>query len=215
MDERADVTRRKVKEARVYDTPTIPLQGEPLSRLIADYGLSKGQMMAHGWRLSEDGNWLVMPVRDPYGLDRGLITRTVYETPKRVYTYKQTSLPFLDYWLHDSNAPVVVVEDTLSACRLSGLGYSSIALLGTGISREDAREIASVTKGLDRILSLDRDAFDKAMKLRDRHAHVCRFHRVLCLDEDIKNMEDDNDIRGLIDGRYTTSSGHLQGQKSL
>jgi hypothetical protein len=154
----------------------------------------------HGWGVNPEQHCLVMPIRCPYGGVRGHITRTLTE-PKRCFTYKATAQPWLDWW--DSRdrrspceAPVVVVEDTISACRLAGLGYQSVALLGTSISNPQAREIAQVANGRPVYLALDRDAFTKALHLAKRHAHIVKFLPV-CLTEDIKNMKDDDDIHRL------------------
>ena len=188
---------KKIKEANVYRKPTVPVQGDGRASLILDYGLNPATWTAHGWRMSEDGGELVLPILDQYCRERGHITRTL-TTPKRVYTYKATCQPFLDWWFADHNtAPVVVVEDCLSACRLRGLGYNAVALLGTNLSQADAREIQEVSKLRDIYLALDRDAFGKAIKLRARHKHILDLAGVICLDEDIKNIPSDDTIRGL------------------
>jgi len=141
-DPNADFSQRKVKQAKPYREPTHALDKRAREFLEANYGIRRDWCYQR-LRLNEDLDTLVISVRDPYGRTRGHITRTLYEKEKRVYTYKETDRPFLDYWIEDLNsAPVVVVEDVLSACRLSGLGYNAVALLGTGLSREDAKEIA-------------------------------------------------------------------------
>ena len=201
VDKNAVYDMKKVKQGRVYRDPTLPLDDTAVSSLIVDYGLDPAHFTRHGWRMTEDARTLVIPVWDAWGRERGHITRSLYETPKRVYTYKATAQPFLDWWFNPTNsAPVVVVEDVLSACRLYQLGYNAVALLGTGMSRDDAQEIEQVRGGRRLVLALDRDAFDKAIKLKDRHAHILSIDTVLCLEEDIKNTADDHDIERLIDG---------------
>jgi hypothetical protein len=195
---------KKMKVASVYRNPTIPLQGEAVTLLEDSFGLLMDAANAHGWRLNEHGTELVLSIRDPYGREIGHITRTLSK-PKRVYTYKATSQPFLDYWLVDPVSPVVVVEDALSACRLAGLGYNAVALLGTSMSTRDAKQIAEAAEDRSIFLALDRDAFDKSLKIARRHAHVISFAKILCLEVDIKNMLHDNDIRNLIDGRNDTT----------
>jgi len=218
MDNRARVETKKLKVGRVYRNPTIPLQGNYVSILRDRYQLRRASADGHGWRISEHGEELVMPVLDRYGRERGHVTRT-FETPKRCYTYKATVQPWLDWWFDDLNsAPVVVVEDCLSACRLHGLGYNACTLLGTSMSTEQAREIADTAGDRAVHLALDRDAFDKAMKLRDRHAHVLRIDTVACLTVDIKNIEHDDDILKLFgdtDGRDTTLRSSVQGPEGL
>jgi hypothetical protein len=146
--------------------------------------------------------------RDPvYGLagdmlfrqERGHVTRT-FTTPKRCMTYKATAAPFLDWWRHDyagDPRPLVIVEDTLSAARAYGAGFDAVALLGTNISVDDAKEISVYTRDKrNTYLALDRDAFLKALKLASRHAHIIPMKPV-CLDKDIKNMDTDKDIQNL------------------
>lgn len=198
-DGAAEVTRKKIKQGRLYRDPTVPVDESARDMLASAYGL-------HGyesrWRLSEDGQTLVMSIRDPCGMERGHQTRTLYLDEKRCFTFKATAQPFLDWWIdRENSAPVVVVEDALSACRLSGLGYNAVALLGTGMSNEDAREIRQTAGDRRIVIALDRDAFDKAIKLAQRHRYILGPTDVICLQEDIKNMQDDDDIRELIDGR--------------
>ena len=212
-DGTAEVTRKKLKQGRLYRDPTIPIDEDARDLLASAYGL-------HGygdrWRLSTDGQTLVLSIRDAYGLERGHQTRTLYLDEKRCFTFKATAQPFLDWWVDRfSQTPVVVVEDALSACRLSQLGYGSVALLGTGMSNEDAREIKQIAGERPIVLALDRDAFDKAVKLAGRHRPVLGNTRVLCLTEDIKNIDHDDDIRELIDGRKTTARSVSSPEESL
>lgn len=214
-DGTAEVTRKKVRPASVYREPVLPVDARGRATLMVDYGLNRA-VYADRWRMTEDGEVLVMSIRSPYYEERGHQTRTLYRDEKRCFTYKATAQPFLDWWFKPTNsAPVVVVEDALSACRLSQLGYNAVALLGTGMSNEDAREIVATAAGREIIIALDRDAFDKAVKLAGRHKHILGPTRVLCLTQDIKNMADDHDIRELIDGRESTDRGDSAQQESL
>ena len=190
---------RKIKEANVYRDPTMPVQGLTLRLLRQAYGLVDAVWGHHGWRMAKGRETLVMPVRDAYGRDRGHITRTM-DTDKRCYTFKATSQPWLDWWLVNDHAPVVVVEDTLSACRLAGCGLNACALLGTSITTAQAREIAEVAATRHVYLALDNDAFVKSLNLTARHSHILRMDPT-CLTVDIKNMDSDDDIRELFSGR--------------
>jgi len=195
-DPTATVSGRKMKKVTVYRDPIEPLGNHLQARLLG-YDLHPSEVYEHGWGASPDGKTLIMPIRCPYGGVRGHITRT-FDKPKRCFTYKATAQPWLDWWNCDSvHEATIVVEDTLSACRLAGLGYRAVALLGTSISNPQAKEIATIARieGLVRpvYLALDRDAFAKSLHLAKRHAHIVRFLPV-CLTEDIKNMKDDDDI---------------------
>ncbi len=166
--------------------------------MVIDYGLDPRKLDERGWRMNEAGDTLVIPVRDRNGLELGHITRTVMLPEKRVYTFKATARPWLDVWTNASSPVCVVVEDCLSAARLHGLGYAAVSLMGTSLSHEQAKEIARLDQPA--VMALDRDAFDKSLKLVNRHRHVIEFDRVLCLDADIKNMPDDDGIRRLLTG---------------
>lgn len=193
-DERIRYQGKKMREARPYREPTIPLQGEPLAILKRDYGLSQTLLEAHGWRLTENGEALVMPIRDRYGGELGHVTRTLSKQ-KRVMTYKATAKPFLDVWFTSPDSPWVVVEDCLSAARLMGCGINAVALLGTNISAADAKELNKITGG-NCYLALDNDAWDKALKWSQRHAHILTM-RPVPLTLDIKDFPDDKIIKDL------------------
>jgi len=195
----AVLQRKSVKPPSVYRNPTIPIQGDIQGKLVNDYGLSLEQAREHGWRLSEHGTELVMPVRDSYGNVRGHVTRT-FGKPKRCFTYKETAQPWLDFWGGCEGAATVIVEDCISACRLASVGLNAVALLGTSMTVDQAKEIAEVGKGADIWLALDNDAFEKSLHMAQRHAHVIQMKPVY-LTRDIKNMEHDEDIKDLFNGR--------------
>lgn len=192
----AKIVSTRIKPPKIYREPTTTIGPIKASELRAAYGVLPGPFRAHGWRIGPRGE-LVMPVRGPFKTLRGHVTRT-FSTPKRCYTYKATCRPWLDWWLYDGpDATTVLVEDCLSACRLSGLNYNAIALLGTNLNVEQLKEITEHC-GKRLILALDRDAFEKAIKLAKRHAHLAELLPV-CLTEDIKNMKLDSDIRDVLD----------------
>jgi len=193
-DPDARMSHKIIRPAMVYREPIEPVAGRIMARLEWQYNLKQTVWKGHSWGTT--GDILVMPVLCPYGGVRGHVTRT-FNTSKRCMTYKNTAQPWLDNWSAGAeNKPLVIVEDTLSACRLAGLGYPAVALLGTFISVPQAQEIAEVSRGVDCFLALDADAFVKATRLAMRHAHIVTMQCV-CLTEDIKNMKDDDDIHKL------------------
>jgi hypothetical protein len=214
IDPDARLHPKKLKEGRPYVYATEEISGDLAAMLANDYGLPAPVYRAHGWTQEQNTGDLVMPVLCPNGLTRGHMSRT-FTDPKRCMAYKTTVQPWLDWW--PGVGSVVVVEDQLSACRLSALGYRAVALLGTSISSEDAREIARhATDGV--WLALDRDAFCKALKLAARHRHIVPM-RPVCLDEDIKNMHSDAEICGLFGDEHVrrdpASCSDSQRQASL
>jgi len=199
----ADITRRKIKPATPFDKPTIPVQGEPLSILRQDYGLNSTTVWNRGWRLTEHGTALVIPILDRFGQELGHITRTLptqgmYER-KRVFTYKATERPFLDMWQTDMGTnPMVIVEDCLSAARLSQCGMHAVALLGTSMSTRDAKEIAVFSRQISEepevFLALDADAWDKTLKYSRKYAHILKMIP-MPLQRDIKDETFDDTIK--------------------
>jgi len=71
--------------------------------------------------------------------DHGLLGRAVHGERPKYRLFGRGSL----YWATgDLSRPLVVVEDILSAIAVSRVGWPSVAVLGTSISPEQAREIA-------------------------------------------------------------------------
>ncbi len=185
----------KIKPPKVYRDPLSNIKGMQVQELRFIYGLKQSSYVPHGWKVGED-EALVMPILCPVGGVRGHATRT-FTKPKRCYTYKATAQPWLDWWTGDRDGPLVIVEDTLSACRLSGLEIQAVALLGTGMTVEQAQEIKAYSSANSCVyLALDRDAFNKAIHMRRRHKHILDL-RPICLMEDIKNIPEDRTVRSL------------------
>ena len=184
----------KLKEGRPLTEDVLPISPDVAAILSNDYGLRPSVYKLHGFGLLSTGQ-LVMPVRAPTRQTRGHMARTL-DGQKRVFAYKATSQPWLDWWTYGDSDKVIVVEDQLSACRLSGLDLTACALLGTNISADEAKEIATTARSRPVYLALDRDAFDKALKLSARHRHILPMIPV-CLDTDIKDAQNDADILAL------------------
>jgi len=208
---------RHIKPARPFERPTCRVGPALGAMLGVEYGLSLQYIDRHGWKQETepyDGELtLVYEIRSPIGLTLGHVTRT-FTDPKRCFTHKVTAQPFLDWW--KSPGKTVIVEDCLSACRLSQLGYQAVALLGTNMSNEDAQQIADFSTQ-EVYLALDRDAFEKSLKIAQRHRHVLQM-KPICLDADIKNMKLDADICALFGdnyGRDTTTGGDVRESESL
>jgi hypothetical protein len=188
-DPDAKLQSRAIKKPSIYREETHPLDAAMTTRLTVSYGCNVDYATQHGWR--QRASALVLPIHDPYGQVRGHVTRT-FATPKRVMTYKATAQPWLDHWKSASEV-CVVVEDCISALRLASIGYSAVALLGTGLSVDQAKEIQEHYGKGKIILALDNDAFVKSLHMAKRHGHVVQMKPV-CLTEDIKNMNHDADI---------------------
>jgi 5S rRNA maturation endonuclease (ribonuclease M5) len=80
----------------------------------------------------------------------------------------------------------VVVEDAASACAISNLeGYVGAALLGTNISPKQKQQLKHYSRV---IISLDKDASGKAIKLLSKLTGHVKSVTVVLLEEDLKNL---------------------------
>ena len=129
---------------------------------------------------------MYMPVLSPYGEDRGGVLRYLDGTKPKTVSYLTTSQPKLAWYVRDALpklAPLVVVEDQISAMRCRQLGYNAVALMGTQINDDKAREIRGDRPTL---LALDKDAFGKAVGYARRWPWMIP----VLLEHDIKDSDD-------------------------
>lgn len=129
---------------------------------------------------------MYMPVLSPYGEDRGGVLRYLDGTKPKTVSYLTTSQPALAWYVRGALpklAPVVIVEDQISAMRCRQLGYNAVALMGTNINDEKAREIRGDRPTL---LALDKDAFGKAVD----YARRWPWMTPVLLEHDIKDSDD-------------------------
>lgn len=151
-------------------------------------------------KILTNGSRFVLPVFDPMGKTRGHILRTPWagtgrmgydtEEPKSL-TYKAVEGPMLSWYpasvRYDIAPWVVLVEDQISAMKLAAWkGFTTVALMGTGVNEEKLAEIQR--HGHDVILALDKDATGQAFAHARKYASAFRSFRVLLLQKDIKNM---------------------------
>ena len=137
---------------------------------------------------------MYMPVLSPYGEDRGGVLRYLDGSKPKTVAYLTTTQPKLAWYIRDTMpglAPCVVVEDQISAMRCKQLGYNAVALMGTQINDEKAREIR---KDRPTLLALDKDAFGKAVGYARRWPWLIP----VLLDHDIKDS-DDADVKARLE----------------
>jgi hypothetical protein len=179
---------------RLFDYPTVRVEGQQLSKLVDTYGLSESEVSWAGWLYCPSMSRLVMPVYSPLGARRGVIARHVQPSivPKTL-TYKEVDDPWMGWFLKDLVAiqnekgkypKVVVVEDTISAVKASRF-YPTVALMGTHLDHEKVMEL--IQYGDEIVLSLDQDASSVAYKYSEQFAVYGNF-RTVPLSKDIKNM---------------------------
>ena len=150
--------------------------------------LYSGQIIGHRY---------VYPVYAPNGQERGYVARGYKgQHPKSLLRpYYDIPVPLVSWYFPESYVPgavpaVCVVEDQVSASKLSEF-FPTVALLGTSIGLEDAKEIKEVARNLtaERIcVILDNDAQSYALGLATKFPNgvpIPIFH------EDVKDMSRD------------------------
>lgn len=174
-----------------------PYQGElcdpdvgMLSMMLNYYNISLVTLTLNGVKQIPREQILYFPVHGPniHG-ERGGFLRYYDGTRPKVITYKATDLPFQAWYMSDPEAPLIIVEDSVSALRLWQLNINAVALLGTNLNTDKAVEIVS-QDFKDVRIALDRDAFGRAVHYSRKYSWLSP----ILLEADIKDMQDD-DIR--------------------
>lgn len=155
--------------------------------LLAKYAITQSHCgrWQLGWLESEQR--LSIPVLSPDGETCGVNLRSFNgATPKAKLHSEENSMA---WYMKRGSHKLVIVEDQFSAIRASDY-CSAVALLGTNINDERARQIRKQTPGYERFLALDKDAFSKAVSLTVRYRGLLGL-RLLTLDKDLKDLTDE------------------------
>lgn len=174
---------------RNYEGELVAVKCKPW---LADrYGLEPATIDTFGVQELVTRLALYMPVWGKETQARGAVVRTLdmlFDGPKAI-SYKATDMPW-QAWYYGQRvgdlAPVVVVEDQLSAMRAYQLGYVGCALLGTNMNREKAAEIRQYAGERQVLLALDADATSKAIG----YARQYTWLQVRRLTKDLKDSAD-------------------------
>lgn len=131
---------------------------------------------------------LYLPVRGPYGSDRGGVVRRFDDWGQKADSFKTVDEPWQAWYTQTGSVEAtVLVEDQLSAMRLWQLGYNAVALLGASVSDERAVEIER-NQVVPVWLALDADAFAAGCMAAKRRHWI---DRVVLLERDIKDITDE------------------------
>lgn len=194
---------RKLPSVRVCPYKLQPLDSTWLSYLSVTFGLGKAELVDWAaWSQTVETGQLVVPLRDRHQIRRGCEcrdppwdlnrphgrskARIFYELPERGPNF------FLRENIEPS--PIVVVEDALSALKVSRL-YSGAALHGTNLNRDSLDQLMEVSKSI--VLALDEDATLKSFEYQKQYNLYCDF-KVAVLDRDLK-YEDDAKIKEIVE----------------
>lgn len=102
-------------------------------------------------------------------------------TPKW-YKYGTPPTPFV---VGNNKYIGIIVEDSISACKVALAGFTGIALMGTSIPNNFVQPIVDVVDSA--FICLDRDATKKSFELRDSLSHIIPTY-IEMIDKDLKWM---------------------------
>lgn len=175
-----------------------PVGTDWMSELCEWTLVGRREVSEYGFMEEVDGGRLVVPIRGPYGEERGVQLR-------RSRRHRSTTHADRDYRTSDGTwmgwyrplrlggrkeGPVVLVEDVLSAACVAQAGFTSASLMGSHISMDAILEASRVASGGPVCIALDRDASGKAIRAVSRFECVASSPlRALILDKDLKYVE--------------------------
>lgn len=143
-----------------YTKPMVPLCEEEYEFFRDKFELTKEQIDWAGWKSGPEDGRILMPVRNSNGYDIGLTARSYDPNAnKKSIAYPDgTDDVWMAYYLANQGDTVVLVEDQVSALKLSQF-VPAIALLGTNFNDDKAVDVAS---SFSNVLAWpDADALDK------------------------------------------------------
>jgi hypothetical protein len=150
------------------------------------------------WYWTPDyGGRIAMSVRSPKYMHRGWVLRDMRGVARsKALTYIDEGEVAQSWYRINHNAPTVVVEDIPSAVRVNMSGANAVALLGTLVNEDKAIEIARYAPR-PIVIALDQDATAKAFQIARKFGLVWDDYRILPLQKDVKDMEED-DVKSLL-----------------
>ena len=159
-----------------------------LNRLYQRYTLKESTLTANGVK-EAGGEVLVMPLFSSYGERFGVTTKQ-WNGGKKAMHFIEKKAPMIHYTVTTLYGPkVVLVEDVLSAMRVTQLGteWVGVALLGTDMNDEKVRDLKVYgAKGI--IIALDPDATGKAYKIKKKYGLFFNSFKVAVMRDDPKDI---------------------------
>lgn len=188
-----------------------PLSEREIAFFLSRYGIPGSTLEG---RLYRTESRYALPILRTSGTRRGFITRRPYEgspadtaanrnDPQygvKALTYLEADEPCLSWYGASRPECLVLVEDQLSALRLTsfwehleGESYplTAVAILGSGVNAEKIREIQQVASGCDVWLALDADATGQAFAMCRKWGSAFKRCNVCVLSKDLKDSTDE------------------------
>lgn len=180
---------------RLHTAQTRELGAEWAAELLDLYGLRREEAVGAEWRVELGSGNLVVPVRSPNGVARGVeVRRSKVQVPHvsspKTESYRVLDEPWLGWFRTIETGPVVLVEDAISALKISR-HFQVACLHGSHITLEMLLEILEITGVKQEIvLALDRDATSKALKFIVEWRFLAPNFRAVPLSKDLKYSND-------------------------
>jgi hypothetical protein len=181
---------------RLYTRDTIELGDEWIAELLDLYGIHAVEAIGKGWRTEIGSGLLVVPVRSPLGVERGIeIRRSKVQIPHvaapKTESYRVLDEPWMGWYRAVSTGPVILVEDAISALKVSR-HFQVGCLHGSHLTLDMLLEALAIT-GVkqDLIIALDKDATSKAIKFAAEWRFLAPNFRAVPLSKDLKFSTDD------------------------
>lgn len=184
--------------------PYVPkIQGVPsaiVDELEARYNILQETQLRQGFVWTPDlGGRLGMPIRTRWMNSIGYSFRSFTDgKPKNLIIRDGSEAPTLAWYLgsqepaaslYQPELPIVVVEDQLSALRVTPYA-NAVAMLGTGLSAVKIMDIVN-TKTKHVILAFDRDASEEATRYLKLYTPFFDKLSMVLLEKDLKDSSDE------------------------
>ena len=182
-----------LKPPRKLYTGTPKELGEQWSAyLVQRFGLSKEETDWAGWQEDTNSGDLNCPIFDSKAVRIGTHTRKFPQSGNALAPKARTYFTGLNggpawFQRHGNLSPIVVVEDVISALKVSR-HFTAVALLGTHLSTESLLSISSTRAEI--ILALDKDATNKAFGYQKKYGLYAPI-KVAVLERDLKVCDDE------------------------
>jgi hypothetical protein len=180
---------------RLYTSDTLELGNEWIAELLDLYEIYAIETIGVEWREEISSGNLVVPVRSPLGVARGVeVRRSKIQIPHvsgpKTKSYRVLDEPWLGWYRTTNTGPIILVEDSISALKVSR-HFQVGCLHGSHVTLEMLLEVLGIA-GVkqDIVLALDRDATGKALKFVAEWRFIAPNFRCVPLSKDMKFSSD-------------------------
>lgn len=185
----------KLFTPRLYTSDTLELGDEWIAELLDLYEIRREEADWVGWRVEANSGNLIVPIRSPIGVVRGVeVRRSKVQVPiipcPKTEPYKFLDEPWMGWYRGINTGPAVLLEDPISSLKVSR-HFQVGCLHGSHLSLEmllEALNIVGVKQEL--ILALDKDATTKAIKFIAEYRFLAPNFRAVPLQRDMKYLSD-------------------------